>query len=210
MGVNILLVDDHAIVRVGFRALLEQQRWCGDITEAANGELGYLMFRDAKPHVVVMDLSMPKMSGVTAIQRIRSLDAAARILAVSVHDEGVFVMQAMKAGAAGYVSKASAPEELVGAVRAVEFAEARHAVGDRAPPTTTDLKASRLVAIGDSRRSGAVPPDTTPRRGIARRCEYAPGPARRVVVDLEVRHVDGLREGRRRRRRHGRLPSRRR
>jgi two-component system invasion response regulator UvrY len=119
MGVNILLVDDHAIVRVGFRALLEQQRWCGDITEAANGELGYLMFRDAKPHVVVMDLSMPKMSGVTAIQRIRSLDAAARILAVSVHDEGVFVMQAMKAGAAGYVSKASAPEELVGAVRAV-------------------------------------------------------------------------------------------
>ncbi|MBK6658502.1 MAG: response regulator transcription factor [Proteobacteria bacterium] len=72
MGVNILLVDDHAIVRVGFRALLEQQRWCGDITEAANGELGYLMFRDAKPHVVVMDLSMPKMSGVTAIQRIRA------------------------------------------------------------------------------------------------------------------------------------------
>ncbi|MBK8960887.1 MAG: response regulator transcription factor [Proteobacteria bacterium] len=107
MGVNILLVDDHAIVRVGFRALLEQQRWCGDITEAANGELGYLMFRDAKPHVVVMDLSMPKMSGVTAIQRIRSLDAAARILAVSVHDEGVFVMQAMKAGR--YVSSL-APE----------------------------------------------------------------------------------------------------
>lgn len=119
MGVNILLVDDHAIVRVGFRALLAQQSWCGEIREAGNGETGYLVFREFRPHVIVMDLSMPKMSGITAIQRIRSVDAEARILAVSVHDEAVFVMQAMKAGAAGYVSKASAPEEIVGAVRAV-------------------------------------------------------------------------------------------
>lgn len=119
VGVRILLVDDHAIVRVGFRALLAQQGWCGSIVEAANGEVGYQLFRDNRPDVVVMDLSMPKMSGITAIQRIRAVDAAARILAVSVHDETVFVMQAMKAGAAGYVSKASAPEEIVGAVRAV-------------------------------------------------------------------------------------------
>jgi two-component system invasion response regulator UvrY len=118
-GVSILLVDDHAIVRVGFRALLAQQDWCGPITEAANGEAGYQLFRELKPDVIVMDLSMPKMSGITAIQRIKTVDAETRILVVSVHDESVFVMQAMKAGAAGYVSKGSAPEEIVGAVRSV-------------------------------------------------------------------------------------------
>jgi len=118
-GVRILLVDDHAIVRVGFRTLLAQQAWCGAISEAANGELGYQRFRELKPDVIVMDLSMPKMSGITTIQRINAVDPATRILVVSVHDETVFVMQAMKAGAAGYVSKGSAPEEIVDAVRAV-------------------------------------------------------------------------------------------
>ncbi|CAN0171546.1 unnamed protein product, partial [Phaeothamnion confervicola] len=106
-------------VRVGFRALLAQQVWCGTITEAANGELGYQLFRELKPDVIVMDLSMPKMSGITTIQRINAVDSATRILVVSVHDETVFVMQAMKAGAVGYVSKGSAPEEIVGAVRSV-------------------------------------------------------------------------------------------
>lgn len=117
--VRVLLVDDHAVVRVGFRSLLAQQPWCGDIDEAASGETGYQMFRDLAPDVVVMDLSMPRMSGLTAIQRITAVAPGARILAVSVHDEAVFVMQALKAGAAGYVSKGSAPEELVDAVRAV-------------------------------------------------------------------------------------------
>ena len=118
-GVSILLVDDHAIVRVGFRALLAQQHWCGPIAEAATGEAGYQLFRELEPDVIVMDLSMPKMSGITAIQRIKAVDAETRILVVSVHDESVFVMQAMKAGAAGYVSKGSAPEEIVSAVRSV-------------------------------------------------------------------------------------------
>ena len=118
-GVSVLLIDDHAIVRVGFRTLLAQQDWCGTISEAANGELGYQLFREHRPAVIVMDLSMPKMSGITTIQRINVVAPDTRILVVSVHDETVFVMQAIKAGAAGYVSKGSAPEEIVGAVRAV-------------------------------------------------------------------------------------------
>lgn len=118
-GVSILLIDDHAIVRVGFRTLLAQQDWCGTITEAANGDHGYQLFREHKPDVIVMDLSMPKMSGITTIQRIKAVDPATRILVISVHDETVFVMQAMKAGAVGYVSKGSAPEEIVVAVRTV-------------------------------------------------------------------------------------------
>ena len=117
-GVSVLLIDDHAIVRVGFRTLLAQQDWCGTISEAANGELGYQLFREHRPAVIVMDLSMPKMSGITTIQRINVVAPDTRILVVSVHDETVFVMQAIKAGAAGYVSKGSAPEEIVGAVRA--------------------------------------------------------------------------------------------
>ncbi|MGE0860324.1 MAG: response regulator transcription factor, partial [Gammaproteobacteria bacterium] len=107
--VRVLLVDDHAVVRLGFRSLLAQQAWCGDIDEAASGDVGYQMYRDLAPDVVVMDLSMPRMSGLTAIQRITAVAPGARILAVSVHDETVFVMQALKAGAAGYVSKGSAP-----------------------------------------------------------------------------------------------------
>ena len=114
-GVSILLIDDHAIVRVGLRVLLAQQDWCGTITEVANGELGYQMFREHKPDAIVMDLSMPKMSGITTIQRISAVDPATRILVVSVHDETVCVMQAMKAGAVGYVSKGAAPGEIGGA-----------------------------------------------------------------------------------------------
>lgn len=138
--VRVLLVDDHAVVRVGFRTLLAQQAWCGEIDEAPSGELGYQSFRERAPDVVVMDLSMPRMSGLTAIQRIKAVAPAARILVVSVQDETVYVMQALKAGAVGYVSKGSAPEELVDAVRAVSRGETYISAGIAQRVAITSLR----------------------------------------------------------------------
>jgi DNA-binding NarL/FixJ family response regulator len=117
--VTILLVDDHAVVRAGFRRLLEQTPGIRVVTEAASGDEAYRVFGECQPDVAVMDLSMPGMGGLEAIRRIVGRFPAARILVFSMHETAAFAQQAMRAGACGYVTKASAPEVLVDAVRAI-------------------------------------------------------------------------------------------
>jgi DNA-binding NarL/FixJ family response regulator len=117
--VTVLLVDDHAVVRAGFRRLLEQTPGIRVVTEAASGDEAYRVFGDCQPDVAVMDLSMPGMGGLEAIRRIVGRFPGARILVFSMHETAAFAQQAMRAGACGYVTKASAPEVLVEAVRAI-------------------------------------------------------------------------------------------
>jgi DNA-binding NarL/FixJ family response regulator len=117
--IRVLLVDDHAIVREGYRRLLEQHR---DITlagEASDGALAYGQFCALAPDVVVMDIGLPKVSGIEAMRRMVARDPQARVLIYSMHEDAVYVSRALQAGAMGYVSKASAPELLVEAVRSV-------------------------------------------------------------------------------------------
>jgi two-component system, NarL family, invasion response regulator UvrY len=118
-AVTVLLVDDHAVVRAGFRRLLEQMPDIRVVTEAASGDEAYRVFSDCQPDVAIMDLSMPGMGGLEAIRRIVGRFPAARILVFSMHETAAFAQQAMRAGACGYVTKASAPEVLVEAVRAI-------------------------------------------------------------------------------------------
>ncbi len=117
--INVLLVDDHAVVRKGFRRLLENQPHIRVVAEAATAEDGRRLYFEQRPDVVVMDISMPGIGGMEGIRRILSRDASARILICSIHDNSLLADRALQSGALGYVSKASDPDVLVKAVETV-------------------------------------------------------------------------------------------
>jgi len=112
-------VDDHAVVREGYRRLLERDRNVAVVGEAASGAQAYRLFCELNPTVVVMDVSLPDVSGIEALRRIRARDSRARVLMFSMHEETIFPTRALQAGAQGYVTKSSAPDVLVEAVHAI-------------------------------------------------------------------------------------------
>lgn len=116
---RILLVDDHAVVRAGFKTLLENQADLRVVAEADSGETAGRQYAEHAPDVVIMDLSLPGIGGLEAIRRIVARDRSARVLVFSMHEDTVFVEQALQAGARGYLAKSSAPAVLVEAVRQV-------------------------------------------------------------------------------------------
>ena len=115
--IRVLLADDHAVVRAGYRVLLQNTDDIEVVSEADSGERACRAFADLQPDVVVMDLTMPGIGGLEAIRRMVARDANARILVFSMHEDTVFVEQALQAGAQGYITKSSAPEILVEAIR---------------------------------------------------------------------------------------------
>lgn len=117
--ISVLLVDDHAVVREGYRRLLEQSADVRVIGEAADAAEAYQRFCALAPDVVVMDVSLPGTSGIEAMRRMLAREPATRVLVFSMYEEAIFLRRALDAGALGYVTKASAPDELVEAVRAV-------------------------------------------------------------------------------------------
>jgi DNA-binding NarL/FixJ family response regulator len=116
---RVLLADDHAVVREGYRRLLERTPDISVVAETATGEEAYRLFCDLAPDVVVMDINLPGMSGIEATRRMLAREPQARVLVFSMHEDAMFASRALQAGARGYVTKASAPEVLVDAVRAV-------------------------------------------------------------------------------------------
>ena len=114
-----MLVDDHAVVRVGFRMLLEASGDIEIVGEAETGEAAYQRFPELKPDVVVLDLAMPGMGGIETVRRLIAREAHVRVLVLSAHEDTVHLRRVLNAGALGYLSKRTAPEELIGAVRAV-------------------------------------------------------------------------------------------
>ncbi|MEX2523977.1 MAG: response regulator transcription factor [Gammaproteobacteria bacterium] len=117
--IKVLLVDDHAVVRAGYRLLLRNSSEIDIIAEADNGENACRLYADLTPDVVIMDLSLPGMGGLEAIRRILARDPKARILVFSMHEDMVFVDQAVNAGAKGYITKSSAPDVLIDAVQKI-------------------------------------------------------------------------------------------
>jgi two-component system, NarL family, invasion response regulator UvrY len=113
---RLLLVDDHAIVRAGYRHLLEQQDRFTVIGEATTADEAYALFRQHHPDVVITDLAMPGSSGLDAIQRILRADGAARVLVFSMHVSPDLALAALRAGALGYVTKSSPPDVLLRAI----------------------------------------------------------------------------------------------
>jgi len=117
--INILLVDDHSVVRMGFKMLIENESDMVVIGEAESGELGITAFKEHKPSIVVMDITMPGIGGLDAIERIIAFDKKAKILVLSAHEDSVHPKRALSAGALGYLTKRSAAEELIKAIRSV-------------------------------------------------------------------------------------------
>ncbi|HVC31530.1 MAG TPA: response regulator transcription factor [Steroidobacteraceae bacterium] len=114
--IRILLVDDHAVVRTGFRLLLQARPDVAVVGEAESGEAACQRYVELSPDVVVMDIAMPGMGGIEALRRIRAHDPQARVLALSAHDDPLHARRALREGALGFLSKRSAPEALLEAV----------------------------------------------------------------------------------------------
>jgi two-component system, NarL family, invasion response regulator UvrY len=143
--ISVLLVDDHTVVRTGFRLLLESTSDVRVIAEADSGEAACRRFDETTPDIVVLDLSMPGIGGLETLRRIRARNPSAKMLALSAHDDVMHARRALRQGALGFLSKRTAPETLLEAVRTV-------AAGQR----YIDPRLAQEIALADV--SGTVSP----------------------------------------------------
>ncbi|MBA3798868.1 MAG: response regulator transcription factor [Geodermatophilaceae bacterium] len=124
MTIRILVVDDQAMVRAGFRMLLGDEPDIEVVAEASNGLEAVAEAARTSPHVILMDIRMPKLDGLEATRRILAADASSRILILTTFDLDEYVYRALRAGASGFVLKDDPPEQLIAAVRTVAGGEA--------------------------------------------------------------------------------------
>jgi len=117
--INVILVDDHPVVRDGYRRLLEQTPDIKVVAEADCGESGYDLYRKLSPDVLVLDINMPGIGGLETIRRIKAYDEKARILVFSMHSNEIMIQRALEAGALGYLTKQSGMGQMVQAVQQV-------------------------------------------------------------------------------------------
>ena len=117
--IRILLADDHAVVRQGFRLLLDEQPDMEVVGEAGNGREAVQCAADLKPDVIVMDVAMPELNGIEATRRINEEAPHSRVLALSMHKDAVYVREMLRAGARGYLLKDAIDRDLITAFRNV-------------------------------------------------------------------------------------------
>ena len=117
--VRVLLVDDHAVVRAGYKRYLELDPALQVVGEADSGELAYGMLAQTPADVVVMDLSMPGQGGLESMRRILQRYPEQRVLVFTMHENAALALQALRAGASGYLTKSMPPERMVDAIHQV-------------------------------------------------------------------------------------------
>jgi DNA-binding NarL/FixJ family response regulator len=144
--ITVLLVDDHALVRRGFRRMLEDDADISVVGEASQGNEAVRLALDLRPRVIVMDCAMPELSGIEATRQILQKYPAAAILMLSMHSEETLVRQALEAGARGYVLKNAMDLDLVSAVKSIA-----------AGMTVLDPQVSRPDALKGERGGGLTP-----------------------------------------------------
>lgn len=123
VGISILLVDDHALVRAGIRALLERLPEVKTIAEAKDGREAFRLIQEQPPDLVLMDIAMPGLNGIEATARITKEFPAVRVIILSMYANDEYVREAIKAGAAGYLVKSAAAVELEKAIKAIMRSE---------------------------------------------------------------------------------------
>ena len=147
--IRVMLVDDHPVVRSGYRRLLEQGGDIAVVAEAGNGETAYVLHQEHAPDVCVTDLSMPGIGGLELLRKLLARDAHARVLVFTMHDTPQLIARALDGGACGFVSKQADPEHLVDAVRAAH-AGRRYLDPHSAPAVLHDaagMEAQRLSSL---------------------------------------------------------------
>ncbi|HXF82803.1 MAG TPA: response regulator transcription factor [bacterium] len=122
--IRVLVADDHAIVREGVRMILAKEPDVEVVGEAGDGQEALDLVERLRPHVVIMDISMPGVGGIEATQRLKAAHPQIQVLALTMHEDESYVFQLLRAGAAGYVLKRAAAQDLVQAVRAAARGEA--------------------------------------------------------------------------------------
>jgi len=119
MEIRLLLVDDHDVVRTGLKAFLETQPEMVVVGEARNGEEALQKAGELRPHIVLMDITMPEMDGLEATRRLKALLPECLVLALTVHEDKQYLMEMLAAGASGYITKQAAADELIAGIHAV-------------------------------------------------------------------------------------------
>ncbi|MFZ5822759.1 MAG: response regulator [Bacillota bacterium] len=119
MTIRVLICDDHMMVRQGVRMVLQSEPDIELVGEAGRGEEAVRLAASLQPDVVIMDISLPDMSGIEATKRIKELVSGAHVIGLTMHEEEPYVLELLKAGADGYIVKRSAAADLVSAIRAV-------------------------------------------------------------------------------------------
>jgi two-component system invasion response regulator UvrY len=143
--IRVLLVDDHAVVREGYRRLLERDESLTVVGEAAAMAEALMLDAQLQPDVIVLDIALPGVSGIEILRRLIARRPEARVLMFSMYQDGIYATHAMNAGAFGYLSKASAPDLLVSAVRTVA-AGSRYMSPDVQLAMTTQSATARQLA----------------------------------------------------------------
>jgi DNA-binding NarL/FixJ family response regulator len=163
--IRVLLVDDHSLVRRGFRRMLEDEPDMEVVGEAGNGEDAIKLARDLHPHVIVMDCALPGMNGLDATRQIIDDWPEASVVMLSMHSESTWVRQAIDAGAKGYVLKDALDLELGAAIRKVAAGETvfdpkveqRSTLkGERNALTPRELEVLQMIVDGKSNKEIAV------------------------------------------------------
>lgn len=121
--IHLLLVDDHEVVRRGLRMLLENEDDLDIVGEASTGEDAMEMVETLKPDVVIMDITLPDISGIDATRRIKEKNPAVAVVALTIHEDQQYFFEMLQAGASGYVPKRAAPNDLITAIRATHRGE---------------------------------------------------------------------------------------
>jgi two-component system, NarL family, invasion response regulator UvrY len=174
--IRVLLVDDHAVVRTGFRLLLQSHAEISVVGEADSGETACQRYLELTPDVVVMDLAMPGMGGLEALRRIRAHHPQARVLALSAHDDPLHARRALREGARGFLSKRSAPEALLEAISAV-------ASGQR----YLDRMLAQQLALGEVEHAGKSAVEHLTERELEVFMRLAGGASvQRIAEDLKL------------------------
>jgi two-component system uhpT operon response regulator UhpA len=146
--IRIVLADDHAIVRTGFRALIDEETDMGIIGECENADEARLVVRTQKPDVLALDISMPG-GGLSLLPELRESAPALKLLVLSMHDREPYISEALRRGAHGYVTKGAATDELVAAVRAVYAGEGYVSYDIQRPQARPE---SRIGALSERER----------------------------------------------------------
>lgn len=115
--ISLMIVDDHPVVREGYRRLIELQPDMTIVAEAEDARGAYVRYRETSPDAVIMDVTLPGATGIEALRHIRQYNPDARVVVFTMHQGAAFALKAIEAGATGYVTKSSEPEELIAAIR---------------------------------------------------------------------------------------------
>jgi two-component system invasion response regulator UvrY len=184
--IDVLLADDHAIVRAGLRRIIEESGDIRVIAEADNGRQALRRARENPPQVAVIDISMPDLDGLEVTSQLLALNVSLPVLILTMYEEEQYVIRAIEAGAKGYITKRSAPEQLVAAIRRV------HAGGRYLSAEATEILALH-VARGERGRS---PLDMLSRRELQVLRRLAMGHTNREIAEsyhISIKTVDTYR-----------------